>query len=343
MSSPEDRFERIARELRASKPAAPPGLRERVAALRPELRKKWLPRVAPPRRAVLVLASACVVAGAGAALVHGLVAGGTRPAKRAQASAPAAKPLAAPSVGHPLQEFRSSIPAGRGTLAAGLRLERHDVRLRVRVRDVANLSDATAAAMGTTRRLGGYIASANFSEPTRRRGVSSLVVMIPVDRLQQAIQRFSKLGTIVAQHIAIKDLQRQVDEESTVLTRLERQIRRVRSALGGSLPGAKRAALERTLARAQRKLHALGATRTATIRRASFARVSLTLVTKKTATAAPGRFERTVRDATSVLLSELGVLLYALFVVGPLALLGALGFATARAARRHGDERLLGT
>jgi hypothetical protein len=206
---------------------------------------------------------------------------------------------------------------------------------------VARLSEATASAIQTTRHLGGYIASANYNEPTARRGVSRLVVMVPVDRVQQAIGRFSKLGTIVAQHIAIADLQRQVDEEGAALARLERAIKRARAALSGPLAAGQRAVLERHLASGQRRLRALLATRTATVRRASFARIALTLVTKKVAAARPGRLDRTLGDAGSVLVSEAEFLLYALVVGGPLLLLGALGLVAARGARRRADGRLL--
>jgi hypothetical protein len=79
-----------------------------------------------------------------------------------------------------------------------------------------------------------------------------------------------------------------------------------------------------------------------TVRRAELARVGLTLVTPAAkASAAPGRFDRTLDDAGSVLARELEILLYALVVVGPLLAVGGIAIALGRAQRRRSDRRLL--
>jgi hypothetical protein len=68
----------------------------------------------------------------------------------------------------------------------------------------------------------------------------------------------------------------------------------------------------------------------------------LTLVTPTpTASGAPGRFDRTLDDAGSVLARELEILLYALVVVGPLLALGGIAIAVGRTHRRRSDRRLL--
>ena len=77
------------------------------------------------------------------------------------------------------------------------------------------------------------------------------------------------------------------------------------------------------------------------LRSASLARIVLTLTTPQQQAAAPGRLRRTLDDAGGVLLRELQFLLYALVVAGPLLLIGGAGLATARAARKRSDRRLL--
>ena len=55
----------------------------------------------------------------------------------------------------------------------------------------------------------------------------------------------------------------------------------------------------------------------------------------------PGRLGRTLSHAGDFLVLELSWLLYALIVIGPIALLAAAACSTVRAARRRSDARLL--
>src|SRR5881275_2988327 len=83
MSSP-DRFDGLVDELRASKPTAPPELRERVGQLElPPRRTTWtIPRISV-RRAAVVLVPACLVAAVGAALIHGVANSGSKSLQKA--------------------------------------------------------------------------------------------------------------------------------------------------------------------------------------------------------------------------------------------------------------------
>jgi hypothetical protein len=62
---------------------------------------------------------------------------------------------------------------------------------------------------------------------------------------------------------------------------------------------------------------------------------------QKHAAATPGRFQRTLDDAGSVLVRELELLLYGLLVAGPLLLLGGAAVLTSRSLRRRADQKLL--
>src|SRR5437588_522184 len=112
MSSPEDRLEALASELRAAKPAASPELRQRVTAMRPEPRRNFLPRLSA-RRAAVVLVPACVVAGVGVAVVHGVVSGSTsaRRAGNALSTVKGLPMIPAPPGGVPdVQKYKAAVP-----------------------------------------------------------------------------------------------------------------------------------------------------------------------------------------------------------------------------------------
>ena len=68
----EREFKELVRELRALPTAAPERIRERVRALGEPAERRRLP-VVPWRRAVLVLAPACVLALVAAAVIHGVL------------------------------------------------------------------------------------------------------------------------------------------------------------------------------------------------------------------------------------------------------------------------------
>src|SRR5438105_1845866 len=258
MSSPDPRFEALASELRAAKPAASPGLRERVAELAeaPARPRRMFPRISA-RRAAVVLVPACLVAAVGAALIHGVVTSG---AKRT------AREFSGPPAGKALGQLRGKVhvPASpdenrfQADLAPSRRLQRYDVQLRLRVRNLDALSAATKRAMTETHRYGGYVASVTYATPTAKRGGADLVLMVPIDRVQDALQRLSGLGTILAQHVSIQDLQRQVNEESSTIGRLVKQIARIKSTLAkGGLSSEQRTTLEQRLAVDQRRLKTL--------------------------------------------------------------------------------------
>jgi hypothetical protein len=210
-----------------------------------------------------------------------------------------------------------------GLPAAKDRLQQYDASLRVRVPDQEALSKRTQDAYRLTRKLGGYVAWANYSTPVNR-GDSEVLVQIPIQHVQAAIAAFSAYGTLIGQRIRLKDVQQRVDSLSARIKRLRERIARLNDP--------------RDRARLAQLLRA----RTTTVSQAQMASVALAMVVGKKPAAAPaGRFHRTVDDAGSVLVRELEILVYALVVAGPLLLLGLMGVAAARGARRRSDRRLL--
>ena len=77
------------------------------------------------------------------------------------------------------------------------RLQRYDATLRLRVKDVDALSNATKRAMNLTRGLGGYVASVSTSTRSGRRGGATLVLRVPIVNVQTALAGLTSLGTIL--------------------------------------------------------------------------------------------------------------------------------------------------
>jgi hypothetical protein len=330
MRSPE-----LALELRAARPVASPELRERVLAVAarptPALRRFAFPSF---RRLALVAAPAALALAVGGALVHGLVS--SSPAEqRVSKEAPATV-----SGGGGDRQGSSVIPralrAAKEPFSAvpntPVRLQRYGASLRVQVKTLDALSDSTKRAMRVARLLGGYVAYIRYSAPAHGRGSASLVVRVPVDRVQDAIEEYSDLGTILAQRVTVLDVTKRVAEQAKEIARLRTEIAKLET--GGVTP-AERPRLELLKAR----LEHLTKRRAATVRRAELARISLVLTTKPKHAASSSRFDRTMSDAGGVLLREAEILLYALIVAGPLLLLGAAIIASSRYRDRRLFER----
>ena len=354
MSSPEyeSEFAALADLLRRETPSASAALRERVRALgAPEASR----RRRSFRRPVLALVAAVVVAALGAAVVEGIVGGiaSTNESATGRAGGAAApnqiesKPLERSAAGE-AQSGQDHAQALRGNARTPIgpnvhRAQDYRVSLRLRVRDRNDLSRKAKEALRLTRRFGGYVVTADYS--VAREGGATLHVRIPIRRVQDALMRFSSLGTIVSQHVSIQDLQGQVDTYSRELRRLRHRAIEIRARLADpSTSAADRVRLQAEHARIRMSIAELSRARAAVLGLSRFATVSLALTTREQASAAaggPGRIHRALDDAGSVLAQEFAIALYALIVVGPIALLAGLAVFGARVLRRRSDDKLL--
>jgi Domain of unknown function (DUF4349) len=339
MLSPE-----LATELRAERPSASPELRERVLEIAAREQPARRPRftLPPLRRLGLVAAPAALALAIGGAVVHGFVhaSGSGRRAGEApltgEASSSGGKRQ--PQTQRRLGSAANPTAIPRSALGARLpntssRLQQYGAFLRLQVKAVGALSDATKRAMRFARRVGGYVAYVRYTTPVDGRGSASLVVRVPVDRVQDVIAEYSSLGTILAQNISVVDVTKAVEEEAREIARLKAQVARIEA--GGVTPDE-----EYRLAALKARLDYLTKRKAAMVRRAQFARVALELATKpRHAAASSGRFDRTMSDAGGVLLREGEILLYALIVAGPLLLLGAAFIAAGRLRDRRLFER----
>ncbi len=329
----DDRFEKLATELRAARPVASGSLRARVVALEAVEPRQRRALRAPSRRLVFGVAAAALLGSFVVAGVTGL--GG-----RKTAGAGSHSTLA------PVQELKGSSAAAPARNASGrfldrkaltpytpylvaspARLQRYDASLRLRVKDVNGLSSATRRATNLTRGLGGYVASVQYATSGGKHGGATLVLRVPVGNVQTALAELTSLGTILQQRTGILDVTKRVDREAQQIAKLERELKTAGPTEAPAI---------------RHRLQTLRVKHAHLLKSARLARITLSLTTPAhQAAAPPTRFDRTLDDAGAVLLRELEILLYALVVAGPLLLLGGAGIASARAARKRSDRRLL--
>jgi hypothetical protein len=334
-------------------PGAPDGLRERVLALpEPQPRFAWtLPRI-DVRRSLLIAAPAIVALGVGAAALHGVLAGGTktdqlRALRGEKQAVPAHASAGGLSTSGSKRVPRFSVHAAQLAPIAPLppsttRLNKYNAWLRVRVDD-ERLATATTRAMQIARGYGGYVSSVDMNTPGKR-GTAALVLRVPVTKVEDAVLRLGKLGQVTAQHVRIQDLQRQANVLQREILKLRTTIAGLQRRLAGSLSPEQRLRLQYRLDEATQALAQKTKARASTVREGTLATVSMTFFTPQPAVAVPhhqGRLEHTVRSAGAFLVRELAWLLYALIVVGPIAVLAGLAVVVLRSARRRSDARLL--
>jgi Domain of unknown function (DUF4349) len=331
----EHRTDEISRELRATAPPAPEDLRERVheIAAREEAPR---PRRVAFRRIAVVALAALVVLTAAAALTRSRDGGGSSSAPGEREAADRRAPTvalqkdAAPQTG----EFGEAL-SGRAALPPAQRFQDYRAGITLRVDDADDLSAKAQRAMRDARRMGGFVASVNFATESDD-GTARLVLRVPVGRIQEAVATFSELGTIVAQDVAINDLQPQASRLSSTIARHKERIAEL-TANARRTPAeeaelrSRRAALQTLTRRLQRLTNV-----------ARYATVTLELTTAPAAeNEEPGAFGRFWEDASTILLTELIWLLYALVVAGPFVLLAVLAVLAERVRRRRSADALL--
>ena len=352
--------ETLLNEIRATRPAAPAALRERVRELAAEepAREPFLNRVRFNwgwRRLVLVAPATLVVALVAAGVI-GLsrdeVGGGgasSQAGDTAASSPPAGATFDAKAAGSPeaatVSPVRTAPPALANVPSATIapapgQLQRYQAELRLRVDDVEALSGATKRAQQIAAAHGGSVASLQYDAPAEGVGSAQIVLRIPTARVQGALTQLSALGTILGQRYGIEDLQQQADSLQTQLEATERQIAGILAQLGSpTLSDENRAVLQSRLASARQKRNGLREGLRTTNAEARTATIYLTLTTEEIQPGAVGGSR--LDDIKDVLAWEAIALLYFLVVAGPFILLGLLIWLALRVTRRRQETRLL--
>jgi hypothetical protein len=346
----DERWKDLVAELRSARPEPPLALRERVlaaAVLPPPPRR----RGAAARVLLPVAAAALLAVGVGTALRSLPPAAGDavrespadaelRPQQLSGAGGD--ESAASPGRGIPSDDAEAA-PEPFAPGQSG-RLQEQHVALGVRVSDVDALSDATARAMEAARSLGGFVVAAHYAVPGPEGGDSTLVVRVPVTRVQEAIARFTRLGTIVSQDVRLQDLQAAYDRRDRELEGLRARIGRLEEQLAApGLGEQERARLRTQLANARRAVDARVAQQRAAEQQGRLARVELVLTTRSAEDVAVPEdgAAATLRAAAEILGLMLVWLAAALIVAGPFILLAALAIVAARTRRRFAQAHLL--
>jgi Domain of unknown function (DUF4349) len=331
----EARLQGLVRELRAELPAAPPSVRTHVRSLRqPAGKSRWITW----RRAALVLVPAALAA-AGALLIPqgDSVENRGAPPLREALTPPSAGLGITPSESSGDQRSALAVPPASG------RIQEIDVSLEVRVPDRRRLEEANADATRIARELGGYVVTASFGTGTAE-GSADLAVKVPASRVQDAVARFSELGTVTGQQIAIQDRQAELDARTARIQRLRRSLRITELKLRNpNLTPEQRLDLQLQRERQQGLLDELLRANRRVLRETRMADVNLALHTRP----APAKEEGggKIGDAVGAALDLLTVagaaLIFLAIVLAPLLALGLLVWLVLRAGRRRRDERLL--
>ena len=344
MSASELTVERL---LCAHAPHAPEALRARVLALEPSPRRLSL----PSRRLALVALPAALAVAVGAALVHGIVGsgGGATPAAVSR-STPAWKSAVpgtttveaqAHAFGPAVRSADSSSALAAPSVGAPSRLQHTDASLQVRVGDIDALAAATTRATRIATSLGGYAQSVDYRTPQNGGGASYLELRVPAQNVKIAIARLGGLGTLVSQELSVTDLQRTFQTQSEQIAQLRRRVAAFQAALrDSSLPEAQKVILQIRLAESKRALAQRLNARKGTISAGTTAQISLVIGTEQAIVPVihhRGRLGRMLHSAVGFLALEGMILLYALIVISPLAIVAAAIWAW----RRRSVERLL--
>jgi hypothetical protein len=352
MSGPDgidERFGTLVGELRSGEATASPELRERVRAIAklepeppgPRLRSRF-----PRRRAMLVLVPVCALVAAAVGVGVFTSGGGTnRTTEATFASKSASKRLPGGVHSLPLPGLVGT-PAPRPADSAALppsgsRHQLYSVDLRLRVSD---LSETTKRAIQLTRGWGGYVLNVD-SGANQKSGDAYLTLRVPITKVQTAIAKLTSLGTILANHVSIQDIQGQLNKRFSEMADLRAQIAKLRANLTDtSLTESQRALISAAIAQRQATIVQLQDAQTAQKTRASFATVALELETKKVAVVVPskpGRIGEALHNIGRVLVTEAEILIYVFLIGAPFAILAALLWMGRRSFRRRSEDELL--
>jgi hypothetical protein len=351
--------ERLLNEIRATRPAAPSALRDRVRALSVQepppnpvldrFRLNWgwrrLVLVAPATMAV------ALVAGGAIGLTRGDV---TSPGREDAASGTATTSLqtfgaddaapesstASPPVQRALQPTAKGGDAGSAVGPVPGQLQRYEAELGLRVDDVRALSDATKRAQRIALEHGGSVAALQYDAPSQGIGSAQMTLRIPTARVQSALAELAQLGTIVGQRYGIQDLQQQADSLQTQIEQTQRRVAQILAQLGNpNLSAENRAVLQSRLTSNRQKLTGLREAMQSTRAEARTATIYLSLTTEEIEASAGGGSR--LDDVKDVLAWEAIALLYVLVVAGPFLILALLVWLAVRLLRRREATRLL--
>jgi uncharacterized protein DUF4349 len=373
-------YEALVSELRANPPVAPERLRARVlegapAPRRQRSRRRKLTLVVVPVAVVLAVGAALVhgfvSTGSKNALqpTLGAVANSRAPRVPGRYYAPAQTTSEAAhgtalkgtqskenSFGPYNLDQNTAVAAGSSALRAlpsvprsvtipKNRLVHAVASLQVGVKS-SDLSAKTNEASQIVGSFGGYAQSVRYEATRRGQGEAILALRVPVQNAQKAIAKLGGLGTLLSQQVSTQDLQAKLTQQNSGIGSLRRAIAVYENALQSTtLTATERVAIQIKLNNARHALARLRHARNGTLAAGATADISLLLTTRNHAIVpahhgGSTRIGRLLGSAAHFLALEGIIVLYALIVLAPILLLGALAWWILRERRRR-EERLL--
>lgn len=318
----------------------------------------------PPRRLVLGVAGGCAVLALGllVARMPSPTADGDFAAAPAATSVAAAgaSTAAAPADAVPAGTVDEGAPAGldfsatRGAERLDVpatgdaeRLQHQTAKLTIALKSSNDVSAATGEVTRAIATYGGHIVTVQFATPEGTEARSEIVAKMPIERMQEATDRFTALGRLAGAQVDISDLQERADSLEQQVAAVRLQIARFDAQLAApDLTRLQQATLVERRARARQRLADLNANVSATKEDAALGDLTVVLETDDQGVAAPGAGSRAgdhARDALG-LLADIGVVvLYAAIVAAPVLVLIGLIAGGRRVLKRRRDRRLLET
>ena len=209
-----------------------------------------------------------------------------------------------------------------------------------------DLSAKTNEASQIAASYGGYAQSIHYQASKQGEGDAVVELRVPVQNAEKAIGRLTGLGTVLSQQVSTQDLQAKLTHQTSGIGALRRAIAVYEKALESTtLPASQRVDIQIKLNNARRALARLRHARAGTLAAGATASISLVLTTRNHAIVAHNksgstRIGRLLGSAAHFLALEGIIVLYALIVLAPFLLLGALAWWIVRERRRR-EERLL--
>jgi Domain of unknown function (DUF4349) len=374
-----DGYEALVSELRANPPVAPERLRQRVLASAPAPRRRRSRKrklvLAFVVAGIVVAVGPALVHGFVSSGSHGSATGIVPNAKSAGSYPRAVHKFGTTSTATAESAVRGPVHKGEqayssyklaqnGAVASGstalgsltgsahesLVIPKHrlvhavaSLQVGVKSKDLSAKTNEASQIVGS---FGGYAQSVRFQSTRRGYGEAFLALKVPVQSAQQAITKLGGLGTLLSQQVSTQDLQAKVTHQNSAIGSLRRAISVYESALNsGTLSASERVTIQIRLNNARHALSRLRHARNATQTLGATADISLLLTTRNHAIVVPHhhgstRLGRFLGSAAHFLALEGIIVLYALIVLAPVLLLGALAWWILRERRRR-EERLL--
>jgi type IV secretory pathway VirB2 component (pilin) len=219
-------------------------------------------------------------------------------------------------------------------------------------REVARTARLTLAADGgkietisdrvnaMTDRFGGYVATSRVSAGEGNKGRASFVLMLPAAQYNDALAALSKLAHVRSRSQSSEDITADFKATERALKANQDRVAALEAKLAAAETPAARVAIRHNLERARFAMRQSARRARVNRQRVNYVPLELTIVADKTAdTAGDGTITKAIDRAGKILTGAVAVLIVALAVLLPLALIGAasiFGYRRWRRASRDG-------